>query len=159
MTKRLNDEPRLEPVEKADMWKLLAWRNLSRNRKQMLSKHIISREEHSSWWDNVNKNKNIYLFKCIFFEKVMSVIILKELEKQQYHYAFYLTNDGILDAWTSMIFTEKKAISKAKSLGAKILKCDVLVDNRSVIILHQRFGFRVAHEQNLLEVINLELQI
>ena len=149
----------LQKVCDDDKWKIHKWRNLSSNRRQMLTKHIITVDEHTEWWNKVSLDPRILLFKVLSEEKVISIVIMKRLCSDSWHFAFYLTDIGLKNPWSAIFWTEELTLKQAIKLEARELICDVLRSNSAVIALHQRFGFAGNEEKSNDEVVVLELRL
>lgn len=100
-----------------------------------MTTHEIRPEEHAAWWDKNWPNVLIYTD-----EGVPAGVVIFNGET----WAFYLDVEGLgrrmLPAWMRL---EKEAIEYAfGTLGLDRLGGETLEENKQVLALHRRFGFR-----------------
>lgn len=60
MHKQSQSDYRLRPMTANDLDMVLQWRNHNKIRQYMYTQHEISREEHSRWYEAVNRDNNRY---------------------------------------------------------------------------------------------------
>jgi len=145
----------LRPINHSDLDKIRSWRNAPGVRQTMFTDHIISAEEHSHWWKNLNNDRTrqclLYVHNGVDAGVVNFFDINPELKTC--HWGFYLSYD--LDgspfkfqAWQSL---EKEAIDYAfNELNCHQLICETFRFNQSVLEMHKRFGFvEMSIEQHI----------
>jgi hypothetical protein len=125
----------LRPAVDADRDLILPWRNHPSVRAVSLTTHVITPEEHARWWASRRQNVLIYQDD----DGPAGVVIFDGTT-----WSFYLDVEGLgsrmLPAWMRL---EKEAVEYAFGpLGLDTLGGETLADNKQVLALHRRFGFR-----------------
>jgi RimJ/RimL family protein N-acetyltransferase len=126
----------LRPAAYADRDLILPWRNHPSVRAVSLTTHEIEPEEHARWWEKRWRDVLIYVDDR---GTPAGVVIFDGST-----WSFYLDTVGLgdllLPAWMRL---EKEAVEYAFGpLGLETLGGETLADNRQVLALHRRFGFR-----------------
>ncbi|MEV6306204.1 GNAT family N-acetyltransferase [Actinoplanes sp. NPDC051861] len=114
---------------------VLSWRNHPAVRAVSLTTHEIQPEEHAAWWASRKANVLIYQDEG----RPAGVVIFNGGT-----WSFYLDVEGLgprlLQAWMRL---EKEAVEYAfGTLGLETLGGETLAENKQVLALHRRFGFR-----------------
>jgi UDP-4-amino-4,6-dideoxy-N-acetyl-beta-L-altrosamine N-acetyltransferase len=133
----------LRPMTKSDLQMVLNWRNHPDVRKMMYSQHLISADEHESWWtaQQSRLDRRHMLFEAD--GKPIGVVSFTAIDREnrKAEWAFYAALPAPKGTGRMM---EEAALEYAfKELGLNKLCCEVLRQNRRVIELHLSFGFRV----------------
>ncbi|MGX6606688.1 GNAT family N-acetyltransferase [Micromonosporaceae bacterium Da 78-11] len=125
----------LRPAVDADRDLILGWRNHPSVRAVSLTTHPIQPAEHARWWAAHSSEV------LIFSDETgpAGVVIFTGTT-----WSFYLDVEGLgsrmLPAWMRL---EKEAVEYAFGpLGLDTLGGETLADNKQVLALHRRFGFR-----------------
>lgn len=132
---------KLRSLEKDDLELLFNWRNSERIRASMFSDHIITREEHYSWFSSLKDKEVVYLI----FELNNQAVGLSDFTDIDYvnnrcWWGFYLGENnlprgtGLLMGYWSMEY----AFSKIK---IRKLCSNVLSKNTVSINYHKKLGF------------------
>ncbi|WP_369076881.1 GNAT family N-acetyltransferase [Paractinoplanes ovalisporus] len=126
----------LRPATYAERDMILPWRNHESVRAVSLTTHEIKPEEHAKWWENRWRDVLIYEDDR---GTPAGVVIFNENT-----WSFYLDSEGLGDrllaAWMRL---EKEAVDYAFGpLGLETLGGETLADNKQVLALHRRFGFK-----------------
>jgi hypothetical protein len=126
----------LRPAAYADRDLILPWRNHPAVRAVSLTTHEIKPEEHARWWEKRWRDVLIYVDD----EGTPAGVVIFDGNT----WSFYLDTVGLgnrlLAAWMRL---EKEAIEYAFGpLGLETLGGETLADNKQVLALHRRFGFR-----------------
>ncbi len=131
----------LRPLEERDLARLLAWRNSERIRKSMISDHLISWDEHLNWFENMNREKNLYLL-FEFNDRPAGMVYFNDIDhyNEKCYWGFYLGEKdlprgaGLLMAYLGLnyVFTEQ-ALRKICS--------EALLSNPISINFHKKLGF------------------
>jgi RimJ/RimL family protein N-acetyltransferase len=126
----------LRPAAYADRDLILPWRNHPAVRAVSLTTHEIKPEEHARWWEKRWRDVLIYVDD----EGTPAGVVIFDDNT----WSFYLDTVGLgnrmLPAWMRL---EKEAIEYAfGTLGLETLGGETLADNKQVLALHRRFGFR-----------------
>ncbi|MFD0518691.1 GNAT family N-acetyltransferase [Paractinoplanes durhamensis] len=125
----------LRPAAYAERDLILPWRNHPSVRAVSMTTHEIRPEEHAAWWE---KNwQNVLIYED---EGTPAGVVIFNGET----WSFYLDVEGLgrrqLPAWMRL---EKEAIEYAfGTLGLDRLDGETLEENKQVLALHRRFGFR-----------------
>lgn len=129
----------LRPAVAADRDLVLSWRNHPEVRKVSLTTHVISAAEHAAWWAaaTVDPDRRVLIFDEVG-------VVQFDLRGPVPTWGFYLDvaglGTGLLPAWMRL---EKEAVAYAfDELRVDRLGGETLADNRQVLALHRRFGFR-----------------
>lgn len=125
----------LRPALEDERDLVLTWRNHPAVRAVSMTTHEIQPAEHAAWWAKNWSN-------VLIFEEAgtpAGVVIFNDET-----WAFYLDVEGLgrrmLPAWMRL---EKEAIEYAfTSLRLHRLSGETLEENKQVLALHRRFGFR-----------------
>ncbi|MGL5335667.1 MAG: UDP-4-amino-4,6-dideoxy-N-acetyl-beta-L-altrosamine N-acetyltransferase [Enterovibrio sp.] len=134
---------RLRQLTKIDLPTVLTWRNMPAVRANMYTKHEITLAEHIKWFENLTGDASKQYFICEVNEKPCGVIGFSEINKTpgQACWAFYSSADaprgiGALMEYAALLYI-------FDHLNLHKLRCEVLAFNKSVIKLHQKFGFMI----------------
>jgi UDP-4-amino-4,6-dideoxy-N-acetyl-beta-L-altrosamine N-acetyltransferase len=140
----------LQPINYRNYAKIRHWRNLAEVRSMMFTKHEIFKEEHDIWWEKTkNDSSKLWLMFSRANEDLGVVYFIDINDKTKTAYwGFYLADDEVCSLhqiskkriWLDI---EKEAIEYAKDiLGLEQLFCEVLGENKAVIKLHEKSGFK-----------------
>lgn len=134
----------LRPATDQDQTQVLAWRNHPQVRAVSLTQHLITEQEHASWWSKV---KNDPRTKQLIYERQgtpcgVVTFFDYDAEKGTSWWGYYLDNDGLekrgelLPAWIQI---QREAVRYAfRELGLQQLDAEVLEANEAV----RRFNTR-----------------
>jgi RimJ/RimL family protein N-acetyltransferase len=126
----------LRPALHTDRDLILGWRNHPDVRAVSLTTHEIKPDEHAGWWEKHWQDVLIYEDDG---GTAAGVVIFNGST-----WSFYLDvaglGDGLLRAW---MLLEKEAVEYAfGTLGLETLGGETLAENKQVLALHRRFGFK-----------------
>ena len=115
---------------------MLGWRNHPSVRAVSLTTHEIQPAEHAAWW--AARSGTVLIYEEAGGVPAGVVIFNGDT------WSFYLDVEGLgpnlLPAWMRL---EKEAVAYAFGpLGLEKLGGETLADNKQVLALHRRFGFR-----------------
>ena len=81
---------KLRPIDDSELLTMLSWRNQENVRKNMYNTHIISEEEHLSWYEkSVRNNPSVQYFMYENAQqKAMGVFAFTEIDQQKHHSFF-----------------------------------------------------------------------
>lgn len=133
----------LRSIKPDELELMLAWRNSPAVRANMYTTHVISLDEHMTWWDRTQaaSDRQYFMYE---YEGIPSGIVgftaICQSNKNS-SWAFYAAPSAPKGTGSRM---EYLALERAfKELGLHKLYCEVLAFNSAVIKLHQKFGFEV----------------
>ncbi|HEX8626778.1 MAG TPA: GNAT family N-acetyltransferase [Catenuloplanes sp.] len=148
---------RLRRATDADADAVLRWRNHPKVRQASFTRRPISAPEHAAWWRRVSADPAHHLLIFEWQGVAAGVVTLHEPTPADGSagWAFYLDVDGLqrigalLPAWVA---AERAALGYAfDTAGLRVLRGEVLAENRPVLDLHRRFGFAVTgtHQRDI----------
>jgi RimJ/RimL family protein N-acetyltransferase len=126
----------LRPAAYADRDLILPWRNHPSVRAVSLTTHEIKPEEHARWWEKRWRDVLIYEDD----RGVPAGVVIFDGATWSFYLDTVGLGDRLLPAWMSL---EKEAVEYAFGpLGLETLGGETLADNKQVLALHRRFGFK-----------------
>ncbi|OPY58788.1 MAG: ribosomal-protein-S5-alanine N-acetyltransferase [Pelotomaculum sp. PtaU1.Bin035] len=132
----------LRSIEEKDLEIILGWRNSDRIRANMFTDHIITMEEHRSWFERLQKRqKDIYLV-FEYNDYPVGIVNFIEMDSQIYTYkwGFYIGEEDVPKGLGSIMgFMGLKYIFK-KCNKCKV-KGEAFVFNEASINFHKKLGF------------------
>jgi len=148
----------LRRVTQDDLGLILEWRNSETVRSKMYTSHIISEAEHANWWSKVSVQTDFvaYLFEDSM--KPTGFLSFSDIDWQckQCNWGCYVAPGSKIGIGAKLEFL---ALDEAFfQLGMKVLMCEVLALNSSVITMHKHFGFEV-HSRSQRIVSGVEQEI
>ena len=128
--------------------KILKIRNEKKIRINMFSQNIIKKKDHLVWIKNHIKKKDKQFYKIYYKKKLVGLVIINNFNCviKELDWAFYITEKAKKGIGSLVEYKFLKMIFKRK---IKKINCMVLEHNKSVIKLHQKFGFRVVKKKTL----------
>jgi UDP-4-amino-4,6-dideoxy-N-acetyl-beta-L-altrosamine N-acetyltransferase len=133
---------KLIPLMKQHLDIVYEWRNREDVRKNMYTNHVISKEEHLSWFERISKDgtKKYFIFELDNKPSgVIGFVDINLLSKSS-SWAFYSGDTSIRGIGSLM---EVTALDYAfNTMGLEKLYCEVLEFNDSVIKFHKKHGFQ-----------------
>ena len=124
---------------------MLSWRNHPDVRRVSLTDDVIQAAEHAAWWAAATADPARRVL--IYSDRDQPCgVVLFDLRGEVPSWGFYLDVAGLtargdlLAAWMRL---EREAVDHAfGELGVDRLGGETLAENRQVLALHRRFGFR-----------------
>lgn len=131
----------LRNIKKDELNIMLAWRNEPKVRSNMYNQHVISQEEHLSWWEKIQgcENQKYYMYEYEGQPCGITSLNNIDLINQNSAWAFYTSPSAPRGSGAKMEFLMLDLAFI--TLGLHKLYCEVLEFNRPVITLHHKFGF------------------
>ncbi|MFM4860960.1 UDP-4-amino-4,6-dideoxy-N-acetyl-beta-L-altrosamine N-acetyltransferase [Aeromonas media] len=131
----------LRNVRENELDIMLAWRNEQKVRSNMYTQHIISREEHYSWWERtkLRQDQRYYMYEYEGLPCGITSFNNIDLSNKNSAWAFYTSPSAPRGSGAKMEFLMLDLAFI--TLGLHKLYCEVLEFNRPVITLHHKFGF------------------
>ncbi|AMK26080.1 MULTISPECIES: UDP-4-amino-4,6-dideoxy-N-acetyl-beta-L-altrosamine N-acetyltransferase [Sphingobium] len=139
----MNALGRIRAISPEELELMLSWRNATNVRANMYTRHVISLDEHLAWWANVREREDVRYFMYEFQEIPSGIVGLTEIDRDSANccWAFYASPDAPKGSGVRMEYlTLEYAFN---DLNLVKIYCEVLAFNKSVIKLHQKFGFQV----------------
>lgn len=133
----------LREMNESDLSMVLTWRNAEDIRNNMYTNHVISVDEHRSWWESHKNNPKMRRLVCELDGCAAGVVIFTNYMGPEgvASWAFYSGDRTRRGVGTAM---EVAALHYAfDTLRVRRLECEVLDFNDSVIRFHLKHGFRV----------------
>ncbi|MGY6037513.1 UDP-4-amino-4,6-dideoxy-N-acetyl-beta-L-altrosamine N-acetyltransferase [Aeromonas sp. AE23HZ002T15] len=144
----------LRDIKEEELDLMLSWRNEPKVRRNMYTQHVISPEEHYSWWVSMQDRKDQIYYMYEYEEQPCGIAAFNnlDLKNENSAWAFYSSPSAPKGTGTRMeyLMLEQAFIT----LNLYKLYCEVLSFNKSVISLHQKFGFEVEgifREQHIID--------
>lgn len=134
---------KLRAMTESDLSLVLSWRNAEDVRKNMYTNHIITEQEHLSWWASQQTNPASRLLIFEIDDQPVGVVIFSRFtgENGTATWAFY-SGDRARRGIGGMM--ECIALEYAfETLRVRKLECEVLSFNRLVVNFHVKHGFTV----------------
>lgn len=129
-----------------DLKLVLSWRNRPEVRNNMYTSHIISWQEHTSWFARIQNDQTAKYFIYLAGDKPAGVIYftnIRILSKNAF-WGFYAGDNAPLGTGVNM---EYEALSYAfDKMDLHKLNCEVIGSNTSVINMHRKVGFKIEGE-------------
>ena len=135
----------IRPLELSDKDCILRWRNSERVRSNMYTDHVISQEEHDSWFGRASADPTASFLMFLYEARPVGFISFTNIDRRHNRctWAFYLGETAVPKGTGSAM--EYFALDYAfTTLRIRKLCCEVFVFNAGVIKLHEKFGF--VHE-------------
>ena len=119
------------------------WRNSDSVRPFMYNSKIITKEEHSAWFDKMLYDKTRIYWVIELENKSVGVVNLININKENSScdWAFYIFNPDIRGKGVGS-FVERFVLDYVfNELQLNKLNCEVLETNPNVVKMHEKFGF------------------
>jgi UDP-4-amino-4,6-dideoxy-N-acetyl-beta-L-altrosamine N-acetyltransferase len=132
----------IRPIEIMDKNLILQWRNSDQVRSNMYNDHLISQEEHESWFTRALVDTSAVYLVFLYESRPIGFISFTSISAvhRRCYWAFYLGEVDVERGSGSVL--EFFALDYAFfTLEIQKLCCEVFAFNNSVIKLHQKFGF------------------
>ena len=120
------------------------WRNKEEVRKGMFTQHIISREEHANWLEDL-KNRNDRKFWIVFFENVpIGSVNLQNIHdaKLTSEWGFYIGEDEYRGKGLGKCILFKLLEMFFEEMKFKMLITKTLFNNNVALELYKKFRFK-----------------
>lgn len=137
----------LRPARDSDVDVIREWRNQQANREVSNNQHVISSDEHRSWWERTSHDPTRRVLVLEIGDRPCGVVNFFDLdaERRTGSWGFFLDHEGLsaddatFVAWNTAM---KEAIDYAfDDLGLDVLEGEVLEENEAVRATNRRFRF------------------
>ena len=125
--------------------KVRLWRNKEDIRKYMINQHIITKEEHFKWLENL-KSKNDCKFWVVFFNNIpIGSVSLQNMDydKLTSEWGFYIGEDVYTGLGLGAIIEYNLLEYFFLKLNFTTLFGIVLDTNLLILKMHKKFGFKI----------------
>lgn len=133
----------LRPMTEEYLDLVLEWRNKPEIRNNMYTTHIITRDEHYSWFEKIKQDISKRYLICTYLDQPVGVVNFIDINPvhKTAMWAFYSGNTSKRGVGSWMEFL---ALNYAfEELLLEKLNCEVLSFNYPVVSLHRKFGFKI----------------
>ncbi|MGB5158672.1 UDP-4-amino-4,6-dideoxy-N-acetyl-beta-L-altrosamine N-acetyltransferase [Desulfobacterium sp. N47] len=124
---------------------IFRWRNLPEVAEYMYTDHRICYQEHEQWFDEIKHNTTKKYWIINFDSEDVGIVNLYNIDyhNMRCHWAFYLASPNIRGKGVGS-FVEYSILKYVfDELKFNKLCCEVFEFNKTVINMHQSFGFEV----------------
>lgn len=131
----------LRAIKSDDLELMLSWRNAPSVRVNMYTRHEISLDEHLQWWSRISSRTDQSYYMYEFQGEPSGIVAFTgiDLVNNNSSWAFYASPDAGRGTGSRMEYLALECAFGKMKLHK--LCCEVLSFNKSVIKLHQKFGF------------------
>tara|TARA_B110000211_G_scaffold233385_1_gene299458 strand:- start:10286 stop:10858 length:573 start_codon:yes stop_codon:yes gene_type:complete len=132
----------ISELNKLELDKILAIRNEKNIRKNMVTKHIITKEEHIKWIESIKNSKKNFFYAVFYADEIIGGIGLYDANNinKISNWALYTTSSIKINGLGAAL--EFKALKFLfEKFELKNLICLIFNHNSEVIKLHKKFGF------------------
>ncbi len=132
---------KLRPVEEADLERLLGWRNLPEIRSFMYTDHVISMEEHRTWFARLSADATRLTWIFERDGKPLGVVNVTDIERSgTCRWGFYIGDSSApKGSGLAMGFVALKMLFEER--GMRKVSGEVIAFNESSLGFHKRLGF------------------
>lgn len=135
------EDGKLRPIQEKDLEKVLEWRNSERIRESMFSDHLISEEEHRTWFEGLKNEDKI----CMIFEfmgRPVGVVNFTDIDSDnnKCYWGFYLGETSTLKG-TGMLMGYQALEFAFNDLNIRKLCSQAFAYNTLSIGFHKNLGF------------------
>lgn len=137
----------LRPINEQDKARILAWRNHPDVRAVMLTNHIITEQEHEDWWQRSAQQDDLIRLIVEQDNQPVALVNFHDIRQQERsaYWGFYIDNEAVSTNSARLELTlvvfEKVLYYAEFKLRFFYLYSDIVLENKSIIALHQRYGF------------------
>lgn len=126
--------------------KLLLIRNEDNVRNFMFDNQMIDKDHHTKWIKNKIKNRSRIFYLVLYKNELIGCVVLSNIsnEKKIADWAFYITEKAMRGIGAVLEYKFLNMIFKQEQYN--IINCVVLNINKSVLKLHERFGFKKKND-------------
>ncbi len=133
---------RIRPMAKADLELVLSWRNSERIRAAMYTDHLITMEEHTSWFERVTREQKTFHYIFEYDSQAVGVVNVNGIVKanQTCHWGFYIGETDLpRGTATAMGYFAIEEIFA--NLNMRKIIGEAIASNPDSIKYHLRLGF------------------
>ena len=141
MAKR--EDYQLRPLQESDLEMVLSWRNSERVRANMYTDHIISLEEHQTWFKKIKDEPTVDYLICEFQNHPIGLVNFTNIDKNnnKCYWGFYLGETATpLGSGGALSFISMEYIFEIVDI--RKVCSEVLSFNNKSLKLHKRLSFQ-----------------
>jgi UDP-4-amino-4,6-dideoxy-N-acetyl-beta-L-altrosamine N-acetyltransferase len=141
MAKR--EDYQLRPLQESDLEMVLSWRNSERVRANMYTDHIISLEEHQTWFKKIKDEPTVDYLICEFQNHPIGLVYFTNIDKNnnKCYWGFYLGETATpLGSGGALSFISMEYIFEI--VDFRKVCSEVLSFNNKSLKLHKRLSFQ-----------------
>ncbi|MBE9250762.1 UDP-4-amino-4,6-dideoxy-N-acetyl-beta-L-altrosamine N-acetyltransferase [Dolichospermum sp. LEGE 00240] len=141
MAKR--EDYQLRPLQESDLEMVLSWRNSERVRANMYTDHIISLEEHQTWFKKIKDAPTVDYLICEFQNHPIGLVYFTNIDKNnnKCYWGFYLGETATpLGGGGALGFISMEYIFEL--VDFRKVCSEVLSFNNKSLKLHKKFSFQ-----------------
>jgi len=128
--------------------KVRQWRNKEEIRKYMLSQHIITKEEHLNWIENL-KNRNDWKFWVVFVDEIpIGTVYLQNIDykKLTSEWGFYIGKDDFKGKGLGKYILFKLLEFYFEEMKFEVLFTKVISNNIAALNIYRKFKFKMISD-------------
>ena len=138
-----------DKLQYKDLNMILEWRNDNSIRNKMKNKHVISFKEHKKWFYGVVNDTTCEWMIIKYEEKKVGVIGIKEIDKNKSSCTWGMYLSPKIRKLGIGVLAEIQAIDRMFiKPNVETIWGEVLSNNRSIMKIHKRCGFKIIEEVN-----------
>lgn len=134
---------KLEKLTLDDIELVRTWRNSEEVSQYMYTDSIISQEDQENWFKSIDWEKSCY-WLITYKGTKLGLASISGIDRvlSSCYWAFYLGDISVRGAGIGAKVEYKILTYVFEELKLNKLRCEVLVTNPKVIVMHEKFGFR-----------------
>ena len=132
----------ISDLNSMELNKILSIRNEKNIRKNMVSKNLITQEEHIIWTNSIKNSKKNFFYAVFYLDKIIGGVGLYNVNNinKISHWGFYVSSLVKINGLGAAL--EFGLINFVfQKVGLEKLNCEVIETNEAVVKLHKKFGF------------------
>jgi UDP-4-amino-4,6-dideoxy-N-acetyl-beta-L-altrosamine N-acetyltransferase len=144
------DDYNLRPMINGDLDLVLRWRNSDRIRENMYTNHIISQEEHRTWFERESSNQRSHRLIFEYLKRPIGVVNFTDIDFENHtcRWGFYIgATDAPLGSGSAMGFSALEWIFEQFDINQ--VMGEVLAFNEDSLRFHKRLGFKEKIHSNV----------
>lgn len=139
----MNNFGNFHHIKDSELELMRGWRNAPAVRANMYTSHEISVDEHQAWWSRTRAREDQRYFMYEKDDQKIGIVSFSAIDflSRNCSWAFYAAPEAPRGSGSRMEFLAIDYVFN--ELKMHKMYCEVLDFNKSVIKLHQKFGFQV----------------
>ena len=135
---------KLRDITDKDLEMIRNWRNSKEVSQYMYTENHITSEQQKAWFEKISKDQNAKYWIIEYEDKPLGLVSITEMSQvfDSCFWAFYLGDTNVRGAGIGSKIEYNILKYVFEDIGLNKLRCEVLTTNPSVIVMHEKFGFR-----------------